>query len=164
MLLLLFLLNIGIAGYEDDNTPNAMNKSTNEIVPDIKMAPEWLFTWFRNDSMKADKLHYILTDTDFQGIGVCNKRIESSFCEKLLRIKIDTKLKLEEHVEILCKKASQKINALPRISSYMSFQQKVLVLNPFVISHISHCPIVWMLHIRRLNNRINSLNAKVAII
>ena len=63
--LLLFLLNIGISSYEDDSTPDAMNKSTNEIVPDIKMAPECLFTWFRNNSMKADKLHYIITDTDF---------------------------------------------------------------------------------------------------
>ena len=64
-MLLLFLLNMGIASYEDDNTPDAMNKSTNEIVPDITMAPEWLFTWFHNNSMKADMLHYILTDTDF---------------------------------------------------------------------------------------------------
>ena len=61
--------------------------------------------------MKAnpDKFHLLLTDTDCQGMEVCNEKIENSFCEKLLGIKIDTKLKFEEHVETLCKKASQKI-------------------------------------------------------
>ena len=42
--LFLFLPNIDIASYTDDNIPYAMNKSTNEVVRGIKMAPEWLFT------------------------------------------------------------------------------------------------------------------------
>ena len=46
-------------------------------------------------------------------------KIENSFCEKLLDIKSDTKLKFEEHVGTLCKKAIQKINALTKISSYI---------------------------------------------
>ena len=36
--LFVFLPNIDIASYEDNNTPYAMNKSTNEVVRDIKMA------------------------------------------------------------------------------------------------------------------------------
>ena len=61
--------------------------------------------------MKAnpDKFHLLLIKTDCQGMEVCNEKIENSFCEKLLGIKIDTKLKFEEHVETLGKKASQKI-------------------------------------------------------
>ena len=37
-----------IASCADDNIADAMNKSTNEVVRDIKMASEWLFTWFQN--------------------------------------------------------------------------------------------------------------------
>ena len=51
------------------------------------MASEWRFTWFQNNSMKANK--------------VCNEKIENSFCEKLLGIKIGTELKYEEHDETL---------------------------------------------------------------
>ena len=36
----LFLLNIDIASYVDENTPYATNKSTTEVVRDIKMASE----------------------------------------------------------------------------------------------------------------------------
>ena len=38
--LLLFLLNIDVASYVDENTPYATNKSTTEVVRDIKMASE----------------------------------------------------------------------------------------------------------------------------
>ena len=38
--------------------------------------------------------------------------IASSCCEKLLGIKIDRKLSFEPHLESLCKKVSQKLNAL----------------------------------------------------
>ena len=67
--------------------------------------------------MKAnpDRFHLLLNDTDFQGMEVCNEKTEFFFCEKLLGIKTDTKLKFEEHVETLSKNASQKINALARI-------------------------------------------------
>ena len=62
--------------------------------------------------------------------------------------KIDTILKFEEHVEILCKTASQKINTLARISSYMTFYQIKRIINSFEISRFSYCPIVWMFHSR----------------
>ena len=120
------------------------------------MACEWRFTWFQNNSMKAnpDRFHLLLTDTDWQRMEKCNEKIENSCCEKLLGMKIDSKLKFKEHVETLCKKASQNINALARISFYMTFQHRKLKLNSFVISHVSYCSIVWMFHSRRLNNRI----------
>ena len=71
-------------------------------------------------------------------------------------MKADTKLKFEEHVETLCKKDSEKINALARISSYMIFRQRKLV-----VSHFPYCPIAWMFHSRWLNNRINNINERV---
>ena len=63
-------------------------------------------------------------------------------------------------LETLCKKASKKINALARISSYMTFQQRKLIVNSCVISHFSYHPIVWMFHSRRLNNRINNIQER----
>ena len=61
----------------DGNTPYAMNKSTNEVVRDIKMVSEWLFTWFQNKSMETNpgKFHLLLTDADYQGMEVSNEKI-----------------------------------------------------------------------------------------
>ena len=87
--------------------------------------------------MKANpnKFYLLLTDTYCQGLDVSNEKIENSFCEKLLGIKIDIKLYLiRRNIETLRKKFSQKINALVRISSDMTFQQRKLIFNSFVIS------------------------------
>ena len=72
------------------------------------------------------------------------------FLQKIVWQKIDTKLKLKEHVEALFYKASQKINDLTRISLYMTFQQRKLILGYFVISYFSYCPIFCVFHNRRL--------------
>ena len=61
----------------------------------------------------------------------------SSCCEKLLGIKIDQKLSFEPHVKSLCKKASQKLNALARMASSLKFKQRKLLLKAFITAHFS---------------------------
>ena len=73
---------------------------------------------------------------------------------------VDHQLNFNEHVPSLCKKASQKLNALSRISCCMTFDQRRLILNSFIKSHFSYCPIVWMFHSRKLNERINHIHEK----
>ena len=73
---------------------------------------------------------------------------------------VDHQLNFNEHVPSLCKKASQKLNALSRISCCMTFDQRRLILNSFIKSHFSYCPIVWMFHSRKLNERINHIHER----
>ena len=40
----------------------------------------------------------------------------------------------------------------------MSFEQRRLTMNSFVIFYFSFCPVVWMFHNRKLNARINRLH------
>ena len=60
--------------------------------------------------------------------------LHSSCCEKLLVIKIDQKLSLESHVESHCKKASQNLSALARMTSSLKFKQRGLSLNTFIMA------------------------------
>ena len=46
--------------------------------------------------------------------------IEGSDCEKLLGVKIEYKLKFDEHVKTLCSKANNKLKALGRATPYMN--------------------------------------------
>ena len=43
---------------------------------------------------------------------------------ELLGIIVDSKLSFEDHIKNICKKASQKINALARIAPYMCLEKK----------------------------------------
>ena len=52
------------------------------------------------------------------------------------------------------------MHALARITPYMSIKKKRMLMNAFFKSQFSYCPLVWMFHIRTLNNRINKLHER----
>ena len=60
----------------------------------------------------------------------------------------------------LCKKASQKLHALARISKYMSLRQRRIIMKSFINSQFRYCVIVWMFHSRTLNRRINIIHER----
>ena len=65
-----------------------------------------------------------------------------------------------EHISNLCKKVSVKLHALARISNLMSHDKLRLILKAFIEAQFGYCPLVWMFHIRTLNNRINRLHER----
>ena len=80
--------------------------------------------------------------------------------EKLLCITIDSKLKFEKHIPGICNKAGKKIYVLSRITSYMSLNKRRLLMQTFVESQFNHCPLNWIFHSIRQNNKINDLHEK----
>ena len=68
----------------------------------------------------AGKSHLLLTSRDEASIKIDDTDIKSSSSKKLLGVIIDNKLTFNEHVSKLCKKASNKLHALARISKYMT--------------------------------------------
>ena len=86
--------------------------------------------------------------------------ITSSTKEKLLGVLIDSDLNFEEHISFVCNKVSKKINALGRIANIMSYEKRRLIMKTFIESEFNYCPLVWMLHSRGLNNKINRLHER----
>ena len=78
--------------------------------------------------------------------------IKGSEKENLLGVLIDKRLTFEPHVKRLCNKVSQKLNALARVSHYINFEQRRMIMKAFITSQFSYCPLVWMFHSRKSNN------------
>ena len=57
--------------------------------------------------------------------------------EKILGVTIDNRLTFSSHVRELCKKASQKISALSRISNQLKDSEKNLLFNTVVKSQFN---------------------------
>ena len=91
-------------------------------------------------------------------IKIGNEAVSNSKYEKLLEVKEDHEFNFNEHVSSLCKKTSQKLNALSGITSWVTFDQGRFILNSFIKSHFSYCVIVCMFHSRKLNERINHIH------
>ena len=63
-------------------------------------------------------------------------------------------------IRSLCRKASQKLNALARVAHYMNLVQRRLVMNAFAFSQFGYYPLVWMFHSKKRNNRINNIHER----
>ena len=57
-------------------------------------------------------------------INVCGAEIQSSDCEKLLGVKIESILNFKEHLSNILTKATHKISPLSRVTLYISVSKK----------------------------------------
>ena len=123
--LLLFLTDIGIANYADDSTPQVINKHLETVLADLEQGSDILLKWFVDYLLKANPEKYplLISTNEKRHLNVGKIEISNSKCEKLLGIKINCKLMFDSHVKSLCKKASQKLNTLSRITYQLDFNQ-----------------------------------------
>ena len=122
-----------------------------------------LLEWVSQNVLKAnpDKFHLLLSSHDEHScVTVDQYKIYNNKHEKLMGVVIDTDLNFEEHVSHLCIKASQKLHALARVSNYMNIEKCCKVMKAFINSQFGYCPLVWMFHSRKLNNRINKIHER----
>ena len=88
-----------------------------------------------------------------------DEKIWESVKQKLLEIEIGN-LNFDDRVISICKKAGRKLAVLPRLSKFMSFKQKRILMMPFVESQFGHCALTWMFHSRKVNSETNHLQER----
>ena len=158
----MFLISEGtcFTGYADDNTPFVVRDNITDVIKALEEIGESLANWFSNNEIKlnTDQCHLILNSQEPNTLKIGDLHINNSLSEKLLGITFDCKLKFNKHIEAICQKASQKINALARLAPYMGTTKKRIIMNAFFKSQFNYCPLVWMCCNRSLNTKINRLH------
>ena len=146
----------------DDSTPYNADKNIEFIVNNLEHSSSILFKWLNDNYMKVntDKSHLLVSGNVRATAKIDNNYIESEKEQMLLGITIDSKLTFENHINNICKRASQKLNALARVAPYMNIQKRRIIMKSFVTSQFGYCPLIWMFHSRRLNNKINSIHER----
>ena len=119
---------------------------------------------FENNNMKLnqDKCHLLVSGYKNENVwaNIGNEKIWESSKQKLLGLAIDRNLNFNEHVSSLRRKVGSKLSVLARLSSLMSFKQRRILLKTFIESQFRYCPLVWMFHNRRVNNKVNHLHER----
>ena len=110
--------------------------------------------------LNQNKCHFLVSGYKNENVWVSigNKKIWESSKQKLLGLAIDRNLNFNEHVSSLCRKVGNKLFALARLSNFMSFKQRHILFKTFIESRFGYCPLVWMFHSRKVNNKINHLH------
>ena len=80
--------------------------------------------------------------------------------QKLLGMEIGRNLNFDDHVSSLCKKRGRKLAVLLRLSKFMSFKQKPILMKIFVESQFGYWPLIWMFHSRKADSKMNHLQER----
>ena len=104
------------ASYADDNTPYVTGDSIEDVINSLENVSTTLFKWFADNQMKSnkEKCHLLISCSENITINVNGNIIGKSICEKLLGVNVYFKLKFNEHLDSILKKAGRKVNALLR--------------------------------------------------
>ena len=60
----------------------------------------------------------------------------------------------------LCTNVSRKINAFDRITNFMLYEKRRLIIEAFIELQFSDCPFIWVFRSRTLNNKIDHLHER----
>ena len=126
------------SSYADDNTPYRIADTIEEVIKLLKRDSTMLFKCFSDNQMKANiSKCYLIVKKDEVVINLGETEIKNSEYEKLLGIKVDTKLNFNEHLDEIISKASCKVNALSRVVPYMILSKKKMLTGNLVIVLLS---------------------------
>ena len=76
---------------------------------------------------------------------------------KLLGIHLDNRLNLTLHANTVCKSASNQLNTLLRLKKFLSFEQKKVLVNSFIVSNFDYCPLVWFISSAKSLKKVENL-------
>ena len=121
-----------------------------------------LFQWFTNNQMTANisKCNRLVNKKQEVTIRIGDKEIKNSEYEKLIGIKVVTKLNFNQHSNDVNSKASRKVNALSRIMPYMSLSKRKKLVSLFFNPKLKYWPLIWMFYSCIINNKINRLHER----
>ena len=104
--------------------------------------------------------NYVLTlgfNTPFPDFSLKNIIIKNVSMEKILGIVIYNNLNSKSYMKKICEKANQKLCALSRISELASPNQKKKIINSFINTQFTYCPLIWMFSSKGCYKRINKI-------
>ena len=154
--------NDDIASYADDTTPYTCARDTPTVISELQSTSEKLFNWFEKNHLKAnpEKCHLLLSSKSSIETKIGGVSVKSSQMETLLGVSIDSELNFENHISNICSKVSRKFTALGRIAGFITFEKSRMLFKAFIKSQFKYCPLIWMLHSRTINNKINRLHER----
>ena len=166
--LFFFVEKSEVCNYADDNSLTVADICVDTIISKLEKDINNLDTWFKHNGMVLNKkmpIHGVIeprltSRNEIEKIKLGKHTIEEINNGKLLGIIFDNKLTMHDHIKHICKKASDKLYALARISHYLDKQKRIILMKSFVISQFNYFPIVWMYCQRKSNNLTNRIHER----
>ena len=159
---LFYIINTDVCNYADDTTPYAVDMSIKKLMAKLELASDKAMDWFHYNGMKSNSSKCkLLVYGHKHECMICNvgeTRVIETHLAKLPGVEIESELTFNSYLDTVCKKASQKLNALSQLCSFIPFDKRKCLMGVFFVWQFSYSPLVWMFHSRKLNKKINDVH------
>ena len=117
-----------------------------------EISVDFLCTRFSANHLVANagKCHLLTSSNLPVDIRITNTKISNVERVKLLGVNFEGRLNFDYHVNTLLKKANKKYHALARVCNYMDAKKRRVLMNAFITSQFSYCPLVWMFNLTEI--------------
>ena len=79
---------------------------------------------------------------------------------KLLGIVTENELNFEKHISNICKKASNQLNAICRLQTFLGHKEKEAIINTFVHSNFNYGCLIWHFSSKNSQNNVEKINER----
>ena len=146
-----FMEKCDLYNYADDKSLSVASYHMHDVLSYLSRDCKNAVKWFRDNGMQANPSQFQLMIISHSAFDVSNAtlQIDDNILlkpepqVKVLGVMLDGKLNFNHHVSALCNKAAGQLNALARISRFLSTSSRVIICNTFINSNFNYCPIVW---------------------
>ena len=76
-------------------------------------------------------------------LRVNNTTLDGEPSITLLGMEIDNSLTFNTHIGNLCKKAASQLNVLKRLSRFMGYNERRIIMQSFILSNFNYCALIW---------------------
>ena len=159
---LFYDLDDSVCNFADDTTSFVCDIHLEIVLCKLENNANNAIQLFKNNHMKMnpDKCKLIIAGHKWEHVwaNIEDTKIWENDSVQLLGVTIDSKLRFDDHLSEICRKAENKLSALTRIFKFLNFDKRRQLVKAFFESQFKYCSFVWMFCSRTTNNKINSLH------
>ena len=154
-----------IVNYADDNNICNRNSNIQNLITSLEKDTVKSIDWFNQNYMasNAEKFQSIIlcrSDTIEASFDILNQTVSTSHNIKVLGVTFDDKLKFNDHITVLCRRASAQINALKRVSKFLNVSSRLSIYKSFILSNFNYCPLTWMFCGKKNSEKLEKLQER----
>ena len=130
--------------FADDNTLSAWGETVSKVIDTLESESNIAIDWFTKNEMviNPDKFQAIILDKKKSNLTnisltIDNQTIKSVASVELLGINLDDKLNFNLHISNICMSVANQLNALIRLKSYLSFNEKRFLIRSYIVSNFN---------------------------
>ena len=94
------------------------------------------------------------------GLVINDAQVNSTDSITILGVIVDNKLNFNDHICMLCAKASKQLNALQRLIKSLNKDSKLAIYKSFIMSDFNFCPVVWMFTSKSSLNKLEDIQRR----